>query len=49
LKLICQIFHVAYKIQQNFNIKNGVKTLEITAIFKGMAQILRTHKHGCRK
>jgi len=26
-----------------------VKTLEITAIFKGVVQIFRTHKHGCRK
>ena len=33
LKLICQIFHFAYKIQQNFTICNGVKTLESTSIF----------------
>jgi len=30
LKLICQIFHFAYKIQQNFAIWSGVKSLEIT-------------------
>jgi len=35
-KLICQIFHFAYEIQQNFSIKNGVKTLEITQIFNGV-------------
>jgi len=37
LKLICQIFHFAYKIKQNFTIWNVVKTLEITPIFNGAA------------
>jgi len=37
LKLICQIFHFAIKIQQNFTIENGVKTLEISPIFDGVA------------
>jgi len=33
LKLVCQIFHFAYKIQQNLTIKNSVKTLDIAPIF----------------
>jgi len=34
LKLICQIFHFAHKIQQSLTIWNGVKTIEITPNFK---------------
>jgi len=38
LKLICQIFHFAYKLQQNFTIWKGVETLEITPSFNGVAR-----------
>jgi len=38
LKLICQIFYFAYKIQQNFTVQNGFKTLKITLLFNGVAR-----------
>jgi len=38
LKLICQIFHFVYNIQQNFTIWNGVKTLQITPICNGVVR-----------
>jgi len=49
LKLIYQTFHFTYKIQQNFTIWNGVKTLEITPILMVCHERFPTHKHGCRR
>jgi len=38
LKLICQIFHFAYKNQQNFSIFRCVETLEIHQFFSRVAR-----------
>jgi len=38
LKLIRQVFNFALKIQQNFTNWNGVKTIEITPKFNGVAR-----------
>jgi len=44
--MICQIFHLAYKLQQNFTIGNGVKTLELHHSLV-LHELFPTHKHGC--
>jgi len=38
LKLICEIFHFVYKIQQNFTFQSGVNTLQIIPIFDDVAR-----------
>jgi len=43
LKLICQIFYFAYKIQQNLTTQNGVETLEITPFLIDVARIFFQH------
>ena len=38
MKFIFQIFHFAYKIQQNFTFSNGVKRLKLHQVFDGVTR-----------